>query len=453
MSSGETLVIKNAHIVFPHHIIDGSIVIEGEKIVSITSSAHIPSDAKIIDAEGKYVMAGGIDVHAHIHDVNYTHHEDFEHGSIAAIAGGITTFINMPLVTDVISAQEINELRKIGESLCVTDFGTNAGNMSEARIDKVPEAIKSGVGAFKAFTCPPYHLSPLGFERLMSVIKQYNGVLMVHSEDYEIITYLADKFQKEGRNTIFDYLESRPALAEAEAIRRLVLLAESTRVKLHIVHVSSKMGADVIRDSKKHKNVDLSAETCPQYLVFTKEDAKKWGSYIKMNPVIKTEVDNAALWHALRDGTIDMITSDHAPGTKEEKEIGNENIWKAWGGVPGIETMFPILLYETIVNKRLSLQRLTEVISFNPAVRFNLFPKKGIIAVNSDADLVIVDPKNIKQIKNKDLHYKCGWTVYEGLYSLPIEYTISRGEIVFEKGEIYAKPGRGKFLSTSPLKV
>lgn len=447
-SDNMPLVIKNGHIVLPHLIIDGSIVIEGEKITSITSSAHLPPDAKVIDAEGKFVLAGGIDVHAHIHDVNYTHREDFKHGSIASAAGGITTFINMPLDTDVISAEEIQNLRKLGESMSIVDFGLHAGNMSECTINKVPEAIANGIFSFKGFTCPPYHLAPSVFEELMTVIKKHNGLLMVHSEDYEILTYLEEKLRKENKKSIFDYLNSRPAIAEAEAIRRVVYLARTIGVKLHIVHVSSKLGAEAIVNAKK-SNVDISAETCPQYLLLTRDVAKKWGPYVKMNPVIKTEVDNAALWRALKNGTIDMITTDHAPVTKEEKEIGNQDIWKAGGGVPGIETVFPILLFETLVNKRLSLRRLTEVISLNPAKRFNLFPKKGIIAVNSDADLVIIDPKNVKQISIDDLHYKCGWSVYEDFFSIPMDYVISRGEIIFEKGEVLGKPGRGEFLPTT----
>jgi len=443
------LVIKDGTIVTESTIFKGSIVIENGKIVGIVSSAHVPSADKIINAEGKLILPGAIDVHAHIHDINYTYREDFYSGSVAAAAGGMTAFINMPLVTHTVRTNEVKNIIEIGEKNSIIDFGQHAGNMTEEDIEYLDESIKLGVGGFKAFTCPPYHINPIVMMKMMSAIAKFNGIQLVHCEDYEIVTYLAEKFQRDGKKTIFDYFESRPDIGEEEAIRRVTKWGEKTKVNLQVVHVSSKLGAMAMKDAKK-RGVNVTAETCPQYLFFSKEDGKKWGPYLKMNPTIKTKEDNVALWNALSDGTIDMVTTDHAPGTKEEKEIGYEDIWKAWGGIPGVEDVFPMLLYETIKNKKLTLTRLVQITSANPAKRFNWYPQKGAIAIGSDADLVIVDPKITDVISADKSHYKCGWNVYEGKNIIPIEITISRGEIIAEKGEVYGKRGRGRFLSTVP---
>ncbi|MGQ4832964.1 MAG: dihydroorotase [Candidatus Asgardarchaeia archaeon] len=441
------VIIKDATIVTENAVFEGTILIDSGKIAGIVKSTLASADT-VINASGKLVLPGAIDVHAHIHDINYTYREDFYSGSVAAAAGGMTGFINMPLVTHTVRENELKNILKIGEENSIIDFSQHAGNMEEGDIPHIEEAIKVGVGAFKTFTCPPYHMSPIPMMKMMREIKKYNGIQLVHSEDYEIVTYLAKKFQEEGRKSIFDYFESRPDIGEAEAIRRVTKWAEITGVKLHVVHVSSKLGSEEIRNAK-NRRVDVTAETCIQYLFLNKEDGHKWGAYLKMNPTLKTKEDNAALWKALADGTIDMVTTDHAPGTKEEKEIGNADIWKAWGGIPGVEDLFPLLLYETIKNHKLTLERLVQVTSANPAKRFNWYPTKGFIGVGSDADLVIVDPKRVENINVERSHYKCGWNVYEGKPIIPIEVTLSRGEIIAENGEVIGKKGRGKFIPTA----
>ena len=445
------LILSNGTLVTPGGLIKGSILVEGEKIVGVTSKAHEPQADNVLDLEGKLVFPGAIDPHAHIHDIDYAYREDFTTGSRSAAAGGVTTFLNMPLVKPVIKREEIQEIIKIGESMAITDFSQHAGNMDEPSIVRVKEGIEAGVGAFKAFTCPPYHMTPLALMALMREIKKYNGIQLVHSEDYEIVTYLADKFVKERKKTIYDYFDSRPPLGEEEAIRRVTKWGEKTGVNLHVVHVSSKLGAMQIKDAK-NRGVNVTAETCIQYLFLSRENAEKWGPYLKMNPTIKTREDNKALWQALVDGTLDMVATDHAPGTKEEKEIGREDIWKAWGGIPGIQDLFPMMLYETIHNHKLSMTRLYEITSFNAAKRFNLLPHKGIIMVGADADLVVVDPKKKDKVNTEKSYYKCGWNVYEGKPIVPIELTISRGEIIAENGEVYGKPGKGKFIPTAPKK-
>jgi dihydroorotase-like cyclic amidohydrolase len=213
--------------------------------------------------------------------------------------------------------------------------------------------------------------------------------------------------------------------------------------------MSTSEGVHLIASTKRDK-VNVTAETCPHYLSLTRADVLKLGPYLKMNPPLKTEADVLALWRGLANGTVDMITSEHAPGQADEKEVGWDNIWDAWGGIPTIETMLPIVLSEGVNKDRLTIGKAAKVLSENPAKRFGLYPKKGHIAVGADGDLVIVDLSMEKKVKASDLHYKVGWTPYEGwsLKGWPT-VTIVRGQVVAKEGQILAKKGSAQFVPMS----
>jgi dihydroorotase-like cyclic amidohydrolase len=183
-------------------------------------------------------------------------------------------------------------------------------------------------------------------------------------------------------------------------------------------------------------------------LIFSKGDMRKQGPYLRVNPALKTKADCAALWRALANGTIDIVATDHAPGTREEKEVGWRNIWKAQIGIPGIETLLPLMLSEGIARKRLTLLRLVDALCARPAQIFGLYPRKGIIRVGSDGDLVVVDLKKRVTISAEKLHYKVGWTPYEGIEvkGVPV-MTISRGIVISEEGDVTGKRGRGQYLA------
>jgi dihydroorotase-like cyclic amidohydrolase len=212
--------------------------------------------------------------------------------------------------------------------------------------------------------------------------------------------------------------------------------------------MSTREGVDAVRKAKLHR-VRITTETCPHYLTFTRKDMKKQGPYLKMNPSLKGPRDVDALWRGLRNGTVDIVTSEHAPGTKTEKESGWEDIWKAWGGVPAIETMLPVLLSEGVNKYRLTLQDIQRACCQNPSTIFGL-RGKGVIRQGADADLVIVDLKMKRKVRAEDLHQKVGWTPYEGwvLKGWPV-MTLRRGQIVFQDNGIQAKPGGAEFLPMS----
>jgi dihydroorotase-like cyclic amidohydrolase len=210
--------------------------------------------------------------------------------------------------------------------------------------------------------------------------------------------------------------------------------------------MSTAEGTALVRNAKR-KRVKVTAETCPHYLTFTRKDLRKQGPYLKMSPSLKGPRDVLALWRGLRDGTVDIVTSEHAPGTREEKEVGWNDIWQAWGGVPSIETMLSILLSEGVNKKRLSPVELQRICCETPARIFGLYPRKGMIAKGADADLVIVDVKKKQKVRADRLHYKVGWTPFEGriITGWPVT-TLRRGEVIYEDGQVVGKPGSGRFL-------
>ena len=272
------------------------------------------------------------------------------------------------------------------------------------------------------------------------------SILNVHAEDEQTANENLQKLIAEGRKDPMAHAEWKPNIAEERAVRKVVDYAGGIGARLHISHMSTGEGVEILKVAKK-KRVKVTAETCPHYLTFTRKDMKRQGPYLKMNPSLKGVRDVQALWNGLRNGTVDIVTSEHAPGTREEKEIGWRDIWAAWGGVPAIETMLPILLSEGVNKGRLSLAQLQRVCCENPARIFGMYPRKGVISKGSDADLVLVDLKVKRKIRADQLHSKVGWTPYEGwtVKGWPI-LTIRRGEVISENGQILGKPGSATFL-------
>lgn len=440
------LVVKGGKLATPEGIIEAGIAIKDGKIMKIARETGLPEAQRLIRADGKLVMPGVIDAHPHIHDPDYTYREDFESGSKAAAAGGVTMLIDMPLVLTVLSDM-IERKKKEGERLSVVDFSFHAGMMMPEYVGEIPKIVALGVKSFKLFTTKPFKVGWKGVKEIVRAVSKSGGVTVVHAEDDVIVSEWVEKVRDvEGRKDLLAHFDSRPAEAEGEAIRKLIHISEETGGHIHIAHMTTTVGTVLVRDAKE-RGISITAETCPQYLVFTRDDAKKQGPYLKMTPPLRTRDDVISLWRGLADGTIDMVVTDHAPGTREEKEVGWEDIWKAWGGIPGVETLLPIMLSEGVNKGRITPMRLVKAMCQRPAEVFGLYPRKGALKEGSDGDLVIVDMKREVTIRTEDLHYKVGWTPYEGMKVVGFpEVTVIRGEVVAEGGAILKKPGYGKFV-------
>ncbi len=450
MKNRVDLLVKGGLIATPRGFLRACIAIENEVIVSVCKESVAPKAEEILDIKGKIVMPGVIDAHTHIHDRKFTHREDFQTGSKSAAAGGVTTFIDMPLTSPVDSKERILEKVKKGEKLSYVDFSLHAGMMNEKNLENIPEIVAAGVRSFKAFTCAPYGVSDETILQILEKAKEHGSVVNFHAENEGIISYMRRIMESQGRVDPLAHHEARPNLAEQEAVARVVLLAKLVDERIHISHMSTRQGLESVRKAK-NEGVKVTAETCPHYLFFTKRDVERLGPYLKVNPPLRSHEDVAAMWAGLKKGTVDMVATDHAPGTREEKEVGWSDIWRAWGGFPSVETMLPLLLSEGVNKHKLALPDICRVLCENPARTFGLYGRKGDIAPSFDADLVIVDLSLERKVSAEGLHYKVGWTPYEGsvFKGWPVT-TLVRGKVVYDGESLVGKSGYGKFV---PMEV
>lgn len=440
-----SVLIENGKVVRAGRLTRANILIEDERIEYVGVRKPKRADRRL-DAKGRVILPGLVDAHAHLHDPAFTNREGFITGTTAAAAGGVTSVVEMVLSTPVDTPERVKDKIELGKRSSLIDFSLHGGMMNLNNLPNIAAIASIGVRSFKTFTCRPYYADDHALMSLMRETSMRKSILNVHAEDEQTANENFDRLTAEGRKDPMAHVEWKPNVAEERAVRKVVEFSRTLKARVHISHMSTREGVEIVRKNKRRR-VRVTAETCPHYLTFTREAMKKQGPYLKMNPSLKGPRDVQALWKGLRDGTIDMVTSEHAPGERAEKEVGWADIWKAWGGVPSIETMLPVLLSEGVNKRRISLTALQRVCCENPAKVFGLYPRKGVIQKGADADLVIVDLKIRRKVKAEDLHYKVGWTPYEGwtLKGWPM-MTMHRGEPLYEDEQVIGKPGTAEFL-------
>ncbi|NHI82957.1 MAG: hypothetical protein EAX81_01450 [Candidatus Thorarchaeota archaeon] len=442
------LVVKNARLLLESGLIRGGIGVKDGKIGVIARDEHLPDANIIIDANSNILMPGLIDGHAHIHDPAMLDHEDFTTGTRAAAAGGITTVIDMPLTSQVDTPILVDEKISQGESIAIVDFSFYAGMINSDNVPAIPLLIDKGIAAFKAFTCEPYYANNGVILRALSEVSEQGGHLTVHAEDQGIIDEFAKDFQDEWDAPVSHAL-SRPFIAEQYAVKQMIDMAERTGGHLHIAHVTT---ADGVREIEKGKlrGVMVTTEVCPHHLLFNSDEMNRLGPKSKMNPPLRSKRDVSALWSALLRGIIDLAVTDHAPSPLQEKEVGREDIRKAWSGVDGLQMLLRILLSEGVNKGRITFEKLLRVASLNPAKLFGLYPRKGALLVGSDADFVVIDPALEETIGEEMMFSKCDWTLYDGMKvtGTPL-MTFVRGVQVYGDNRMHVKPGHGQFQPMS----
>jgi len=438
-------LLTNARILHRNKLRRVNILVVNSKIKGVYETRRPNADAEI-DAKGRLVIPGLVDGHAHLYDPAFSYREDFTTGTAAAAAGGVTTVIEMVLTTPVDSANLVERKIEAGRRSSLIDFSLHAGMMNSKNLANIPDITRLGVRSFKTFTCKPYYADDHTLMSLMRETAKQDSILNVHAEDEDIANQNLQKLMGAGRNDPMAHEEWKPNAAEEKAVNKLIQFAGSIGARIHISHMSTREGVALVRAAKRRR-IRVTTETCPHYLTFTRKDMKEQGPYLKMNPCLKGPADVNALWKGLRDGTVDIVTSEHAPGTREEKDVGWVDVWKAWGGVPSIETMLPVLLSEGVNKHELTLQALQRVCCENPARIFGQYPRKGVIRRGSDADLVVIDLKSRRKVRAEGLHQKVNWTPYEGwtLKGWPV-LTMARGEVVYENQDLIGKIGNAEFL-------
>lgn len=437
------LLIKNAKIFIGDlgEIYEGCLGIENGKIVAITKDSSVIHSSEVIDAKGLVVIPGLVDVDTHFRVPGMSHKEDFYTGTSAAAAGGITTVLDMPNTNPPTNTKKrLEEKIKLVKDNAVVDYGIHFG----ASIDNQNEIEKiENVVSVKFFMAghetTPTTVDDEGilFEEF-SILKKRGMIATVHAENQRLTKYLKEKNKE--REDFEAYNETRNNLVVNLATAEVIELARYIGNSVHICHVSSKEELELIKSAKKN-GVDITCAAVPYHLFLTKDDMKELGARGKVSPALKSKEDQKALWSAIENGLVDCIASEHTPHTKEEKE---EGVWGAPAGMPGNETMLPLL-----ISSVLSLNKIVKLTSENPAKRFRI-KNKGKIALGYDADLVFLDPKEEWIVKGDELKTKCGWSAFEGrkLKGKP-QCTLVRGKIVYEKGEIYEIKNKcnGKYIN------
>lgn len=440
------IVIKNGLMVLPSGITQGSLVIDDGKIIGILKSSEPKAD-RVIDATGKVVLPGMVDMHVHLRDPGFPERENFESGTRAAAAGGVTTVIDMPnTLPATVTLKAFNEKKAIADGKSIVDFAFIGGAGEVPHSDMV-DLANAGATAFKSFLIARFKelaASDYTLYKHMQLLAELDRPLLVHAENGDIV----DKFMEEaiasGRTDPMAHCDFRPDIAEIEAVMRCITLAAQTDCHLHICHISSGGTVDILEWAQSIDQL-VTGETSTNYLVFTKEAMNERGPYAKVDPPLRSKDDQLRLWEGLNDGTIDVLASDHAPYTKEEKEKGFDNIYDAPSGGVVIETSLPLML-DAVNKDMISLERLVEVFSTNPAMMNGLYPMKGDLMLGSDADIVIADMNMPFHIKGENLKTIQKITPYEGMKGtgMPI-MTLVRGQVVYEDGQVIGKPGYGIF--------
>lgn len=456
------MLIFGGDVVTPKGVIKASVGVRGEKIVSITDSSFSKPPAKeVVNASGKLVLPGAIDVHVHFKTFN-AQVDDLATLSTSAAHGGVTTIVSFISHRTDLPEDGLGPFRGMrlvdylglfieeGRQGSVIDFGFHGRIIDDWDvIAQIPELHKMGVLSFKV-NCG-YRKRGRSFNDdymigTMESVAALGGLLQIHAENGILIDYLENKLIRDNRINPVDFYDSRPGVAEADAVARDIKFAKFTNCPIYIVHLSSWEALEEIKNARSRGQY-VFAETCPQYLLLTNKLMEKYGGLAKIGPPLRGEKDNESMWEGIAQGYIQVVGTDHAAYTKAAKASGGDNIFKVPFGCPGTETMLRLMYNEGVLKGRITLERLVELISENPARIFGLYPRKGVIQIGADADIVILNPNQDFVIRAEGQHSKADYSLYEGMKGKGVpEISILRGKVLLKDGEIRQTGGYGKFI-------
>lgn len=452
------MIIRNGELITGQDRFVADIGIRDGKIQQVGRNLPASSGAEEIDAEGMYVMPGGIDVHVHLElpFCGTVSNDDFVTGTRAAAAGGVTTvidFATQPRGGSMLQAIAARKAAADGRvavdyslHCCITDW-----DRAEPEMD---QAVAEGVTTFKMFMVYKSEGWQADDPTLLQGLEatRRNGArIMVHAENDDLIQLLTRRYLNQPLPGAWGHALSRPDYTEAEAVSRAIRWAEVTGGRLYVVHLSTAAGAEEVTRARARK-VDVLAETCPQYLMLDDELFKQEnGHYYATCPQLRKPADQARLWEGLARDHLQAVATDTCTFDTRQKDMWNGDFRRIPFGLPGVETMLPLMHTYGVLAGRFSLDRLVQLTSVNPAKIFGMYPDKGSLAVGTDADIVVFNPRTEKTISWKDMETNCDWSPYEGL---PVtgwpQVTISRGRVVAREGRFTGAEGWGRFLRRKP---
>ena len=436
------LIIRGGKVATSAGVKQADIAVENGIITSLEPEL-LEEAREEVQARGLHIFPGLIDVHVHFNEPGRTEWEGLKTGSSALAAGGGTLFADMPLNSHppLLSAADFRAKKQAAETSSVTDFAL-WGGLTPDNLAHLAELAELGVVGFKAFMSdsgiPEFKAADdLTLYRGMESAAALGLPVAVHAESESLTSSLTRALRTRGKRSAAGYTASRPVIAELEAISRALLFAQETGCDLHIVHVSSARGVELISEAKA-KGVRVSAETCPHYLHFNEKDLERLGPVLKCAPPLRSEEERLALWRKVASSEVDLISSDHSPSSPDLKD--RDDFFEVWGGISGVGSTLQVLLTHR-EQQGLSLERIAALTSTNPAERFG-FARKGRLEPGFDADLCLADLDANVRLESKDLFYKHKMSPYVGqTFRAEVKQTLLRGQTVFKNGKIVSKNG------------
>src|SRR5947208_1068484 len=450
-------LIKNGNVVTATDTYVADVAVVDGKIHSIGKSLPQENATRVFDAQGKYVMPGGIDVHTHL-DMPFggtTSADDFETGTRAAAFGGTTTLIDFAIQyrgQTLRTAFDTWMQKAAPKAVADYAFHCIITDLPEAQIEEMPQLIREGVTSFKLFMAYPgvFMLDDASIFRAMRAASKSGGMICMHAENGGAIDVIVKQALAEGKTAPKYHALTRPTTAEAEATARAIALAEMAGSPVYIVHLSCNDALEKVREARD-RGLPVYAETCPQYLYLSLEemDAPGFeGAKYVFTPPLREKWHQEKLWQGLKQDNLQVVSTDHCPFCfKEQKELGKDDFTKIPNGGPGIEHRYSLIYSGGVASGRFSVNRLVELVATTPATIFGLYPRKGTVAVGSDADLVIFDPNHEEVISAKTHHMRVDYSMFEGIKIKGAPKTVfSRGRTVIDAGKFVGRPGSGQFL-------
>jgi dihydropyrimidinase len=458
------LLIRGGTVVTAERMERADVLVRDGRVAEV--GPDLTSEGTTIEADGHWVMPGGIDTHTHLaHPIGrlgISTADDFFTGTVAGAFGGVTTILDFGLQGkgESLAAARDRRLSEIRPD-AVIDYGFHmiVTEVTAAVLAEMPGLISGGFPSFKVYmTYGDKKIGDDDFILLLEVAAEHGGLIYAHCENDCAVTHLIERHLARGETGPAFHATSRPPVVEAEATNRAIMLAELAGAAICIAHVTSEGAARHVAEARA-RGASVVAETCPQYLVLD-ESVYDPGAGCEVakyvcSPPMRSSGHVAALWDALEAGSIQQVSSDHAPFRfGDQKTRGCDDFTKIPNGLPGIETRLPLLFTEGVSTGRISPERFVELVSSGPARIFGMYPKKGSLKVGADADLIVIDPERELVVDPAVLHSNVDYSPYQGmsLRGFPT-WTISRGEVIVDHGSLSAVRGRGCLVERSPIEV
>jgi allantoinase len=452
MSSKLDLLVRGGRIATPEGLYLGDLGVAEGRIVNLAPGT-VAEAAEVVEANGLCVFPGILDAHVHFNEPGRTDWEGLATGSAALAAGGGTAFFDMPLnsLPPVIDAASFARKRELAEEKSVLDFAL-WGGLVPGNLDRLEELRDAGAIGLKAFMCGsgvdefPGITDPGILRAGMKRAAALGLLVAVHAEDDALARTLTEAQRARGATDVRSFLATRPVEVELAAIRTATDVAGETGCRLHIVHVSSPEGVTLVGEARR-RGVDVTAETCPHYLLLNEEDVVRLGAPAKCFPPFRSEARRRKLWEAVRDGGVDTIGSDHSPAPPALKV--SKDFFEIWGGISGCQHGFPLLLSAALAGGGAdeAFPRLAALLAANVADRFGLAPRKGRLALGADADFALLDLRAEHVLDNEELLYRHRQGPYHGRRcSVRVVRTVCRGRTIYAQGRIASGAPSGHFL-------